>query len=95
MREELNRLLAQRLRRRRRLLGITQSELGDACGLRFQQIQKYETGINRISAATLWLLAQALGVDPGYFYDGIEEVATDRPERRSAANDSSAIAPDA
>ena len=68
--------LGKRLRRRRRLLGLTQQQLAGACGVRFQQIQKYECGANRISAARLWQLSEALEVPVGYFYDGLSEVAT-------------------
>ena len=63
--------LGRRLRRRRRLLGMTQQQLAGACGVRFQQIQKYECGANRISAARLWQLSEALEVPVGYFYDGL------------------------
>lgn len=65
--------LGKRLRRRRRLLGLTQQQLAGACGVRFQQIQKYECGANRISAARLWQLSEALEVPVGYFYDGLTE----------------------
>ncbi len=67
--------LGKRLRRRRRLLGLTQQQLAGACGVRFQQIQKYECGANRISAARLWQLSEALEVPVGYFYDGFAEAA--------------------
>ena len=67
--------LVKRLRRRRRLLGLTQQQLAGACGVRFQQIQKYECGANRISAARLWQLSEALEVPVGYFYDGLTEAA--------------------
>jgi transcriptional regulator with XRE-family HTH domain len=67
--------LGKRLRRRRRLLGLTQQQLAGACGVRFQQIQKYECGANRISAARLWQLSEALEVPVGYFYDGLTEMA--------------------
>ncbi len=74
--------LGKRLRRRRRLLGLTQQQLASAVGVRFQQIQKYECGANRISAARLWELAEALEVPINYFYEGLEaEAASD------AAND--------
>jgi transcriptional regulator with XRE-family HTH domain len=63
--------LGKRLRRRRRLLGMTQQQLADLVGVRFQQIQKYECGANRISAARLWDLAKALEVPTGYFYEGL------------------------
>ena len=67
--------LGKRLRRRRRLLGLTQQQLAGACGVRFQQIQKYECGANRISAARLWQLSAALEVPVGYFYDGLADAA--------------------
>ena len=63
--------LGKRLRRRRRLLGLTQQQLAATVGVRFQQIQKYECGANRISAARLWRLSEALEVPVGYFYDGL------------------------
>jgi transcriptional regulator with XRE-family HTH domain len=67
--------LGKRLRRRRRLLGLTQQQLAGACGVRFQQIQKYECGANRISASRLWQLSEALEVPVGYFYDGLTSAA--------------------
>jgi transcriptional regulator with XRE-family HTH domain len=73
--------LGKRLRRRRRLLGMTQQQLASSCGVRFQQIQKYECGANRISAARLWSLSEALEVPIGYFYDGLSDA------ERAAAND--------
>ncbi|MDQ0464520.1 transcriptional regulator with XRE-family HTH domain [Caulobacter ginsengisoli] len=74
--------LGKRLRRRRRLLGLTQQQLAGTVGVRFQQIQKYECGANRISAARLWQLSEALEVPVGYFYDGLSD-----QDRRDAAND--------
>ena len=65
--------LGKRLRSRRRLLGLTQQQLAIAVGIRFQQIQKYECGANRISAARLWQLAEALEVQVSYFYDGLAD----------------------
>ena len=65
--------LGRRLRRRRRLLGLTQQQLAVQVGIRFQQIQKYECGANRISAARLWQLAEALETPVAYFYDGLAE----------------------
>lgn len=81
--------VGRRIRRRRRLLAMTQTELGGACGVRFQQIQKYESGASRISATVLWRLARALGVDVNYFFDGIEDEASppldrERPHLRIA-----------
>ncbi len=65
--------LGKRLRRRRRLLGLTQQQLAGTVGVRFQQIQKYECGANRISASRLWQLSEALEVPVGYFYDGLSD----------------------
>jgi transcriptional regulator with XRE-family HTH domain len=73
--------LGRRLRRRRRLLGLTQQQLATQVGIRFQQIQKYECGANRISAARLWQLSEALESPVSYFYDGLEEAI----ERKEAA----------
>ena len=70
--------LGRRLRRRRRLLGLTQQQLAVQVGVRFQQIQKYECGANRISAARLWELAEALETQVSYFYDGLGE-SLERP----------------
>src|SRR5882724_8287234 len=63
--------LGRRLRRRRRILGLTQQQLAGACGVRFQQIQKYECAANRMSAARLWQLAEVLEVPVSYFYEGL------------------------
>ncbi|MEM9705859.1 MAG: helix-turn-helix domain-containing protein [Pseudomonadota bacterium] len=65
--------VGKRLRQRRRLLGLTQQKLADSVGIRFQQIQKYESGANRISASRLWSLANALDVPVAHFFEGIEE----------------------
>ena len=76
--------LGRRLRRRRRLLGLTQQQLALQVGIRFQQIQKYECGANRISAARLWQLAEALETPVSYFFDGLAEAMERRetpPER--------------
>lgn len=73
MASEIDLHIGRRLRRRRRVLGLTQQQLGDRLGIRFQQVQKYECGANRISAARLWYLASALETDVLYFYDGFEE----------------------
>ncbi|GGE46230.1 transcriptional regulator [Marinicauda pacifica] len=72
MTNEIDHHVGKRLRRRRRLLGLTQSQLADAVGIRFQQVQKYECGANRVSASRLFELAEALDVPVQYFYEGIE-----------------------
>ncbi len=58
-----------RVRMRRKLLGMSQTGLGDALGLTFQQVQKYERGTNRISASRLYDLSRVLDVSIEYFFD--------------------------
>ena len=58
-----------RLRLRRTLLGLSQEKLGEAVGITFQQLQKYERGSNRISASRLFNLSQVLGVAVSYFFE--------------------------
>jgi transcriptional regulator with XRE-family HTH domain len=65
--------VGQRLRIRRTLLGMSQEKLGEAIGLTFQQVQKYERGSNRISAGTLFRLGQVLDVPVNFFFDGFTE----------------------
>ena len=60
-----------RLRMRRMILGMSQSKLGELLGVTFQQIQKYESGANRISVHRLRLTARVLEVSPSYFFEGI------------------------
>jgi transcriptional regulator with XRE-family HTH domain len=64
--------VGKRVRHRRWMVGMTQQQLGDIVGIKFQQIQKYETGMNRISASRLWDIAQALGVSISFFFEGYE-----------------------
>ena len=58
-----------RVRLRRMLLGMSQENLGEHLGLTFQQVQKYEKGVNRIGASRLFELAKVLGVPVQFFYD--------------------------
>jgi transcriptional regulator with XRE-family HTH domain len=67
---DIDALLGRRLRTRRRMLNLTQQGLGERCGVTFQQIQKYESGANRLSASRLWALSEALGVPVSYFFEG-------------------------
>ncbi len=65
-------LVGNRLKARRKSLSISQDALGRATGRSFQQIQKYETGQNRISASALWEISRQLGVNVSYFFEGLE-----------------------
>jgi transcriptional regulator with XRE-family HTH domain len=60
-----------RIRLRRMLIGLSQERLGDALGVTFQQIQKYERGANRISASKLYEVSRVLGVPVSHFLDGL------------------------
>ncbi len=75
-------LLGRRLRGRRRLMGLTQGQLAVMIGVRFQQIQKYESGANRISAARLWDFSKALEVPVYYFFEGLQGGQPEAVKRR-------------
>ena len=77
----LDAYIGARVRMRRLMLNMSQEVLSGKLGVTFQQVQKYEKGLNRISASRLFELAQALCVPVGYFYDGIDE-----NEARAASN---------
>src|SRR5579863_6484103 len=66
----IDRHVGARLRMRRLLVGLSQTKLGDALDVTFQQIQKYEKGANRIGASRLQQLARVLDVPPAYFFEG-------------------------
>lgn len=75
--------VGKRLRQRRTLLGLSQTDIGKPLGVTFQQIQKYENGTNRISIGALLNFAQQLGVSIGYFIEELPESA----KRGRAAED--------
>jgi len=86
--------VGKRLRRRRRLLGLTQQQLAESIGIRFQQIQKYECGANRVTASRLYELAVALNVPVNYFFEGLQQAATSPTAPGAPANDRDLIAAD-
>ncbi len=65
--------VGKRVRHRRWLIGMTQQQLAEKVGIKFQQIQKYETGANRVSASRLWDIADTLEVPVSFFFEGLEE----------------------
>ena len=65
--------VGERVRMRRKLLGVSQDQLADSLGLTFQQVQKYERGANRISASKLFRIAEILNIDVAYFFDGLPD----------------------
>lgn len=64
--------VGKRLRLRRSMLGMSQDHLGKEIGVTFQQIQKYERGINRVGSSRLYDFSRILGVPVGYFFDEIQ-----------------------
>ena len=64
------------------MVGMTQQQLGDKVGIKFQQIQKYETGANRISASRMWDIAAAMEVPVSFFFEGLDGQAPDTGEAR-------------
>jgi transcriptional regulator with XRE-family HTH domain len=67
--------VGKRVRHRRWLVGMTQQQLAEKVGIKFQQIQKYETGANRISASRLWDISEAMDVPISFFFEGLDERA--------------------
>lgn len=64
--------VGKRIRHRRWMIGMTQQQLAERVGIKFQQIQKYETGMNRVSASRLWDIAQAVEVPVSFFFEGLD-----------------------
>ncbi len=64
--------VGKRIRQRRWMNGTTQQQLAEAVGIKFQQIQKYETGMNRVSASRLWDIAHVLSVPVSFFFEGLD-----------------------
>lgn len=71
----VNTEIARRLRTRRRLMGMTLEEVGRGAGMSYKTVHKYESGAVAVSAATLYRLAEALAVEPGYFFSGLQASA--------------------
>lgn len=68
--------VGKRIRHRRWLVGVTQQQLAEKVGIKFQQIQKYETGANRVSASRLWDIAEVLDADVSFFFAGMDKEET-------------------
>jgi len=70
--------VGQRIRRRRWMTGMTQKDLGDIVGIKFQQVQKYEAASNRVSASRLYEISKALGVPVSFFFETITGTDSDQ-----------------
>lgn len=73
MAHEIDIYVGSRARKLRAMRGLSQAQLAKKLDLSFQQVQKYETGANRISARRLYELSKVFSVPPGYFYEGLEK----------------------
>jgi transcriptional regulator with XRE-family HTH domain len=87
--DQIDVLVGARLRFRRMMVGMSQEALGDALGVTFQQIQKYEKGHNRIGAGRLFQISRVLGVPVGYFFEDAPPA-----ERAAAAAGGEGAVPD-
>jgi transcriptional regulator with XRE-family HTH domain len=83
--------VGQKIRARRNLLGMSQTELADTAGITFQQVQKYEKGANRVGAGRLQQFSEALGVPPSYFFEGLPAVGKKQPAPQEGELSESAI----
>src|ERR687894_210810 len=77
--QDVDRHVGARMRERRIMLGLTQQQMAELIGVTYQQAHKYEKGINRIASGRLYNIAQALGVEVGFFFDGMEKDPLFRP----------------
>src|SRR5277367_2187353 len=75
--------VGNRVRIRRMLIGMSQERLGDLLGLTFQQVQKYEKGVNRIGAGRLYEVSRILNVPVDFFYEGIASQESGAAESES------------
>ena len=79
--------VGKRVRHRRWLIGMTQQQLAEKVGIKFQQIQKYETGANRVSASRLWDIADAMDVPVSFFFEGLDDADKDESAQAMVPND--------
>jgi transcriptional regulator with XRE-family HTH domain len=89
----IDRHVGSRVRMRRVMLGLSQEKLGEALGLTFQQVQKYEKGTNRIGASRLQQISRTLDVPPAFFFEGapsFEAIANSESGYMRVAEDSNA-----
>ena len=83
--------VGSRMQLRRTLMGLTQEQLAKAIGVSFQQVQKYERGLNRLSASRLFDVCQALGVPITYFYEDVPEDVLRSRQRNNDVTDPAAL----
>ncbi len=79
--------VGKRIRHRRWMVGMTQQGLAERVGIKFQQIQKYETGMNRVSASRLWDIAETLDVPVSFFFEGLDRKEDEAPDANGVPAD--------
>ena len=79
--DPIDKYVGSRVRGRRVGMRLSQTKLGNAIGVTFQQIQKYENGANRIGASNLFKIAKALGIEVAFFYEGMPDSLVNKPGR--------------
>jgi transcriptional regulator with XRE-family HTH domain len=80
--QDTDRHVGARMRERRIMLGLTQQQMAELIGVTYQQAHKYEKGINRVAAGRLYSIAQALGVEVSYFFEGLQTAGGLMPSPR-------------
>ena len=78
--------VGKRMHLRRTMMGMSQERLASELGITFQQVQKYEKGLNRIGASRLWDVAQVLGVGVEFFYEDLDENSRDKSPRKISSH---------
>ena len=84
--------VGNRIRLRRTLLGLSQEKLASLLGLTFQQVQKYERGMNRVGASRLWDIGKVLEVPIGFFYEDMDKEVASQSPRMFSMPDSTPLA---
>ncbi len=79
--------VGKRIRLRRNILHITQQQMAEMMGLTFQQVQKYEKGMNRVGASRLWDISRVLNVPMGFFFEDMDEDIASQSPRMLGKND--------
>lgn len=83
--------VGQRIRMRRLMQGVTQTQLADELDLTFQQVQKYEKGTNRVSASRLYAICKILSVPPEYFFEGLPKIGEPRRAKSHQTEEASVL----
>ncbi len=84
--KRVDRHVGERIRRRRTSLGLTQEDLASALQISYQQVQKYETGANRVSAGRLYEISNRLDVEVSHFFDELDADAEPAPAEHGGKN---------